>query len=108
MQLLAEENPQDAIKRYRTGRYAADDAVVKHYITALVNADKLRHENLSTLLPAPPSVATDSLAASYSSQRGGGGSTSPASRSSGFSGGRADDGAGTEETPFVVAMLVRR
>eukprot|EP00045_Choanoeca_perplexa_P011989 m.129043 g.129043 ORF g.129043 m.129043 type:complete len:766 (+) comp15841_c0_seq4:70-2367(+) len=101
MALLAEENPQDAIKRYRSGRYAVDDAVVKHYITALVNADKLRHENLSTLLPAPSTAApvTDSMAASYSSQRTGG------SGRAGFGGGRSDDGTGTEETPFVVAMM---
>eukprot|EP00730_Choanoeca_flexa_P012667 TRINITY_DN4503_c0_g1_i2.p1 TRINITY_DN4503_c0_g1~~TRINITY_DN4503_c0_g1_i2.p1 ORF type:complete len:724 (+),score=203.51 TRINITY_DN4503_c0_g1_i2:112-2283(+) len=111
MRLLAEEHPDDAIKRYRSGRFAVDDAVTKHYIAALVRADKLKNENLSTLFPAATAQAAgiggpvrDSLAASYSSARAGAGSTSGMGGSRGGFGGGRQDGSGTAEEPFVVAM----
>eukprot|EP00041_Stephanoeca_diplocostata_P007113 m.98077 g.98077 ORF g.98077 m.98077 type:complete len:710 (+) comp16738_c0_seq2:201-2330(+) len=51
LEVLAIDNPTAALRRYESGEYAANEACTKHYIRALVNADRLNQTNLSTILP---------------------------------------------------------
>ncbi|EDQ90631.1 uncharacterized protein MONBRDRAFT_24212, partial [Monosiga brevicollis MX1] len=62
LQLLAEEEPEEAIRRFTSQRYASDDACIKHYIAALVNAGRLESTDLTPIL-AKYSTASAAAAA---------------------------------------------
>lgn len=105
VQVLAEEDPEEAIRRYRSNEYAVDDTVIKHYITALVNANKLKSADLSDIAIHYADAGAYEREASFVNATT---QYRPSPLQQGTSSKSTfDDESGTQDSPLVVAMQVQ-
>lgn len=85
MEMLAADQPLQAVRRYESGSFAINDDCTKAYIKALVRSERIGQTNLSRIIPA--------------SSSNWGSSASPAAVN-----GAGMPGLGTESAPLVIEM----
>ena len=50
LEVLAEELPDEAVRRFESGRYASNDECVRHYLSALVYSGDIQNRRLDSVL----------------------------------------------------------
>ena len=104
---LLHDEPMEVVKRFESGRFASNDACLKHYVAALVHSKRLQQTNLTYVLGKELSKSSkfqnmsgSSGSSSFGGMGGGGGGGGGMGQGFGGAGG----GSGTMDSPLVVTM----